>query len=70
MSGDHQLDILHSVFKQRLSLDGSPIEEEAEQYQMGGEGEEGGEEGKERVGDVVVGGANTEANCGRYRHPC
>ena len=63
VSGEHQLDVLHSVFKQRLGLDGAPIEEVAEQYQMGGEGEEGGEEGKVKEGEVVVAG---EKDCGRY----
>ena len=62
VSGEHQLDVLHSVFKQRLGLDGVPIEDEPEQYQMGGE--EGGEEGGERVGEVAVAGEKTE--CGRY----
>ena len=63
VSGEHQLDILHSVYKQRLRLDGTLIEEEAEQYQMGGEGEEGGEEGRVREGEVMVAGDN---QCGRY----
>lgn len=31
VSGDHQLDVLHSVFKQRLTVDGVPIKEEAPQ---------------------------------------
>ena len=65
VSGEHQLDVLHSVFKQRLGLDGTPIEE-VEQYQMGGEEEEGGEEGKEREGDVMVAGDKESDKCGRY----
>ena len=61
VSGEHQLDVLHSVFKQRLGLDGRPIEESAEVYQMGGE--EGGEDGKEREGQVGV--APVKEGCGR-----
>lgn len=56
VSGEHQLDIAHSVLKHRLSLNGSPIEEEPEQYQLGGEREEGEEEGEEKGGD----------KCGRW----
>lgn len=63
VSGEHQLDVLHSVFKQRLGLDGFPIEEVAEQYQIGGEGEIGGEEGKEKDGGVGV--KTEEDKCGR-----
>ena len=66
VSGEHQLDVLHSVFKQRLGLDGLPIEEVAEQYQMGGEGEEGGEEGKEGEGEVMVAGDKDSDKCRRY----
>ena len=62
VSGEHQLDVLHSVFKRRLGTDGKPIEETVEQYQMGGEGEEGGEEGREGEGQVAVAG---EKECGR-----
>ena len=62
VSGEHQLDILHSVFKQRLSLDGSPIEEEPEQYQMGEGAEEGeGLEGEEE--DAVA--IPDQQKCGR-----
>lgn len=61
VSGEHQLDVLHSVFKQRLGLDGVPIEDVAEQYQMGGG--EGGEEGREKVGEVIV--AQEMKECGR-----
>ena len=36
VSGDHQLDVLHSVYKQRLTMDGQPItEQEPEPIQMG-----------------------------------
>ncbi len=35
VSGDHQLDVLHSVYKTRLSLDGQPISEATEQYKLG-----------------------------------
>ena len=62
VSGEHQLDVLHSVFKQRLGLDGEPIEETVEKYQMGGEGEEGGEKGREGEGQVAVA---TKGECGR-----
>lgn len=63
VSGEHQLDILHSVYKQRLTLDGAPIEEEPEQYQMGGE-EEGEEKEGEKEGEVV----EVKEECGRYSH--
>ena len=38
VSGDHQLDILHSVFKKRLSQDGKLVpEQQEEQYHVGKE---------------------------------
>ena len=63
VSGEHQLDVLHSVYKQRLGNDGVPIEEPVEEYTMGAE-EEGGEEGKEGEGQVAV--ATGKRECGRY----
>ena len=65
VSGEHQLDVLHSVYKQRLGLDGTPVEEVAEQYQIGGEGEVGGEEGKEKEGGVEVKAEENVDKCGR-----
>lgn len=35
VSGDHQLDVLHSVYKTRLSMDGNPISEPTEEYNLG-----------------------------------
>lgn len=35
VSGEHHLDVFHSVFKTRLSVDGQPIQEESEQYDLG-----------------------------------
>lgn len=50
VSGEHQLDVAHSVFKQRLTLDGKRIEEEPEEYQIGEEEEEEEDgEGKKAV---------------------
>ncbi len=43
VSGDHQLDVLHSVFKQRLTMEGEPIKEEAPQPVEMGAGLEGNE---------------------------
>ena len=41
VSGEHQLDVLHSVFKQRLTTDGQPItEEEPQPVAMGVGGNE------------------------------
>ena len=62
VSGEHQLDVLHSVFKQRLGLDGQPIEDSTEQYRMGA-GEEAGETGRESEGQVGV--AAVKEECGR-----
>ena len=56
VSGEHQLDIAHSVFKQRMTLDGKYIEEEPEQYQVVGEEEEE---------DETAVAVNKE-KCGRY----
>ena len=62
VSGDHQLDVLHSVYKTRLSLEGQPISEPSEQDQLGtlatptGNGKEEGEKKK----------VETMNQCGRY----
>ena len=52
VSGEHQLDVLHSVYKQRLTPDGQPINEKPEEIKLGAEHE--GEEGE--------GGAAGEGN--------
>lgn len=44
ISGEHHLDVLHSVYKTRLSENGQPIQEETEQYELGAS-KEGVEEG-------------------------
>ena len=51
VSGEHQLDIAHSVFKRRLTFEGKVIEEEATQYQIGGEDDD--EDGEEE-GEVIM----------------
>ena len=77
VSGEHHLDVLHSVYKIRLADDGSPIVEEAEQYELGASQEEeggqeaGGEGGQEAGGEggkviktqEVIG--KKEDKCGR-----
>ncbi len=67
VSGEHQLDVAHSVFKQRLTLEGKHIEEEPVEYQIGEEAEEeeegvGKREGEKEGEKAVVG---TEKKCGR-----
>ena len=60
VSGEHQLDVLHSVYKTRLSVDGQPIHEDTEQYEIGGT-----KEGDDVIADdkqVEV----EEKKCGRY----
>lgn len=48
VSGEHQLDVLHSIYKQRLSPEGQPINEEPEEIKLGTEHkEEEGENKKE-----------------------
>ena len=64
VSGEHHLDVLHSVYKVRLSEDGQPIHEEAEQYDLGAVKEEETEAKEEGNAAKVV---KKEANsCGRY----
>ena len=67
VSGEHHLDVDHSVFKQRLTLEGEPIPEEPEQYQIGA----GNEEEGENNGEGKEGGEKKEATkdlskCERY----
>ena len=45
VSGEHQLDVLHSIYKQRLSPEGEPINEKPEEIKLGTEHEEGKEAG-------------------------
>ena len=50
VSGEHQLDVLHSIYKQRLSPEGEPINEKPEEIKLGAKHEEGGEgEDKEKA---------------------
>lgn len=75
VSGEHHLDVLHSVFKTRLGENGQPIQEDTEQYELGAskEGEDGQQEGDKVEGkleekvlpkDVKTGGNSDK--CGRY----
>lgn len=45
VSGEHQLDVLHSIYKQRLTPEGQPINEQPEEIKLGAEHEEEGQEG-------------------------
>ena len=47
VSGEHQLDVLHSIYKQRLSHEGEPINEKPEEIKLGEEHKDKGEENKE-----------------------
>ena len=49
VSGEHQLDVLHSIYKQRLSPDGQPINEEPEQIKLGTESKETGDDKKDEA---------------------
>lgn len=64
VSGEHHLDVLHSVYKTRLSEDGQPIHEDTEQYELGASKEDEGEEGEEVAKDVKS-DADDEGKCGR-----
>ena len=64
VSGDHQLDVLHSVYKQRLSVEGTPINEEPEQYQLQDEGE-GAEKGAEKADVKEIKKEEDKETCGR-----
>lgn len=67
ISGEHHLDVLHSVYKTRLSEDGQPIHEDTEQYDVGESKDE--EEGKPD-NKVMPKAVKTEEKhgdeCGRY----
>ncbi len=64
VSGEHQLDVLHSVYKVRLTEDGQPIQEEVHQYDLGSkEEEEGGKQEGNEAKEVVK---KKEDKCGRY----
>ncbi|XP_064381837.1 endoplasmic reticulum-Golgi intermediate compartment protein 3-like [Halichondria panicea] len=54
VSGEHQLDVLHSVFKQRLTTDGQPITEEKPQPVEMGTGPEGNETTPTETAPAVV----------------
>ena len=59
VSGEHQLDVLHSIYKQRLSPQGEPINEKPEEIKLGAEHEGEGEgEDKEKASQE---GAKQEA---------
>ena len=63
ISGEHHLDVLHSVYKVRLTENGQPIHEEAEQYNLGaGKEEEEEEKAKDKKEAVVK---KEEDKCGR-----
>ena len=52
VSGEHQLDVLHSIYKQRLTPEGQPINEKPEEIKLGAEHEDeqegaAGEENKD-----------------------
>lgn len=69
VSGEHQLDVLHSVFKVRLTEDGHPIQEEAQQYELGKTEEETEKGGVGGVGDNKAEAGKVvkqEDQCGRY----
>lgn len=59
ISGEHHLDVLHSVYKTRLSENGQPIHEETEQYELGASQEEGVQKGE---GGVLKGDEKPEEN--------
>lgn len=75
ISGEHHLDVLHSVYKTRLSQDGQPIHEETEEYELGAskegeEKEEGMEGGENKPEDKVIAKDATsdgkiDGKCGR-----
>lgn len=71
VSGEHHLDVLHSVYKTRLSENGQPVQEETEQYELGApkeEAEEGvGDKTEEKVIPKVVKTDEKADKCGRYK---
>ena len=78
VSGEHQLDVLHSIYKQRLTPEGQPINEQPEEIKLGAEHEEEGQEGAPPAGENKEGEkqgkppqdnkqvAKKEDACGRY----
>lgn len=50
VSGEHHLDVLHSVFKTRMSPEGVPITDDTQQYELGAS-EEGEQEAKQEDED-------------------
>lgn len=65
ISGEHHLDVLHSVYKIRLGEDGQPIVEEAEQYNLGASQDEGEEPSAKPEVKVEVSPKKEEDKCGR-----
>ena len=66
VSGEHQLDVEHSVYRQRISESGVLIEETAQQYQMDGE-EGAGPDTAEPAGDKLTINTDIAAQeCGRF----
>ena len=63
VSGEHQLDVLHSVFKVRLTEDGRPIEEATQQYDLGAKEEEPKEEDSNAVVKKMLN--KPQDKCGR-----
>ena len=57
VSGEHQLDVLHSIYKQRLTPEGQPINEQPEEIKLGAEHEEEGQEGAPPAGENKEGEA-------------
>lgn len=69
ISGEHHLDVLHSVYKTRLAEDGQPIQEDTEQYELGASKED--EEGvvdkpEDKVIAKDVKADEKAGKCGRY----
>ena len=58
VSGEHQLDVLHSIYKQRLTPEGQPINEKPEEIKLGAEHEDKEQEGP--AADAAAGGENKE----------
>lgn len=76
VSGEHQLDVLHSIYKQRLTPEGQPINEKPEEIKLGAEhedekevaaGEEGAakQQGEDKPAEENKQVAKKEDACGR-----
>ena len=65
VSGEHHLDVLHSVFKTRMSPEGVPITDDTQQYELGAseEGEEEAKQEDENKEKELV--KKEEGECGR-----